>query len=69
MPDVVSQAGNSRSVISLALSRNTLSQDRSYALSRPPTTLNINKQQNKIKIRQPSCSYVSYRDHNDGVSR
>lgn len=68
MPDVVSQAGKSRSVISLALSRNTLSPDRSYELSRPPTTLKINKQ-NKTKIRQPSCSYVLYRDHNEGISR
>jgi hypothetical protein len=56
MPDVVSQAGNRRSVISLALSRNTLSPDRSYALSKPPTTLNTNKEN---KIRQPSCSYFS----------
>jgi hypothetical protein len=46
MPDVVSQAGKSRSVISLALSRNILSPDRSYALKRPPTTLNISR---KIK--------------------
>jgi hypothetical protein len=40
IPDDVSQAGNIRSVMSLAFSRNILSADKSYALRRPPTTLN-----------------------------
>lgn len=45
IPEEVSHAGNNLSAISFALSRNILSPDRSYVLSKPPTTLNNQKEE------------------------